>query len=47
MANGTIKEIRARQLLDCKCRPMVEVDVVTEGGVIGRGTAPTGTSVGM
>ena len=34
MANGTIKEIRARQLLDCKCRPMVEVDVVTEGGVI-------------
>ena len=47
MASGTIKAIRARQLLDCKCRPVVEVDVETEGGVIGRGTAPTGTSVGM
>jgi len=26
---------------------MVEVDVVTEGGALGRGSAPTGTSVGM
>ena len=27
--NGTaISKIEARQLLDCKCRPMVEVDVV-------------------
>lgn len=26
---------------------MVEVDVVTEGGVIGTGAAPTGSSVGM
>lgn len=42
-----IKSIHARQLIDCKCRPMVEVDVVTEGGAVGTASAPTGTSVGM
>lgn len=42
-----IKTIRARQLIDCKCRPMVEVDVITEQGYIGRGSAPTGSTVGM
>ncbi|WP_329235402.1 MULTISPECIES: phosphopyruvate hydratase [Streptomyces] len=47
MADQVIKEVRARQLLDCKTRPMVEVEVVTESGHIGRGSAPTGSSVGM
>ena len=47
MSNSTIKEIKARQLIDCKCRPMVEVDVITEDGHLGRASAPTGTSVGM
>ncbi len=42
-----IKQITARQLIDCKCRPMVEVDVITESGYLGRGSAPTGSSVGM
>ena len=42
-----IKSVRARQLIDCKCRPMVEVDVITEQGFIGRGSAPTGSTVGM
>lgn len=42
-----IKEVKARQLIDCKCRPMVEVDVLTENGSLGRGSAPTGSSVGM
>ena len=46
MPNTTIKAICARQVIDCKCRPMVEVDVVTEGGALGRACAPTGTSVG-
>ena len=41
-----IKEIKARQVLDCKGRPVVEVDVVTEAGYIGRAGASTGTSVG-
>lgn len=47
MAKTTIKSIHARQLIDCKCRPLVEVDVVTEDGSLGRGAAPTGSSVGM
>lgn len=42
-----IQSIRARQVLDCKARPMLEVDVFTGGGAMGRGSAPTGTSVGM
>ena len=44
--SSKIKSIHARQLVDCKCRPMVEVDVVTEDGYVGRGCAPTGSSVG-
>lgn len=44
--NTRIKSICARQVLDCKARPMLEVDVYTEGGTLGRGAAPTGTSVG-
>lgn len=42
-----IKSVHARQLIDCKCRPMVEVSVITEDGSIGTGAAPTGSSVGM
>ena len=45
MSDFQIKEVRARQILDCKCRPMVEVDIVTENGKTGRGAAPTGSSV--
>lgn len=42
-----IKEVHARQLIDCKCRPMVEVDIITDSGYIGSGSSPTGSSVGM
>lgn len=45
--SSRIRSIAARQILDCKARPMLEVDIVTEDGVLGRGSAPTGTSVGM
>ena len=45
--SAVIRKVQARQLIDCKCRPLVEVDVVTEGGFLGRGEAPTGSSVGM
>ncbi|MDR1520733.1 MAG: enolase [Planctomycetota bacterium] len=41
-----ITEVTARQLIDCKCRPLVEVDVLTDDGHLGRGSAPTGSSVG-
>lgn len=46
MSKVVIKTVRARQLIDCKCRPMVEVDIVTSSGALGRGSAPTGSSVG-
>ena len=46
MSGQKIASVRARQTIDCNCRPMVEVDVVTDGGFLGRGAAPTGKSVG-
>ena len=42
-----ITGVQARQILDCKCRPMVEVEVHTSNGYVGRGAGPTGQSVGM
>jgi len=42
-----IASVAARQLLDCKARPLVEVEVTTDGGHIGRGSSPTGSSVGV
>lgn len=44
--SSKIKSVHARQIVDCKCRPMVEVDICTEDGFSGRGAAPTGSSVG-
>lgn len=41
-----IEKVLARQIIDCKCRPMVEVDIITDDGAFGRGSAPTGSSVG-
>ncbi len=46
MAKGTIKSVKARQVLDSNGRPVVEVDILTEDGYIGRAGASTGTSVG-
>lgn len=41
-----IKHVHARQVMDCKFRPVIEVDVELENGIVGRGAAPTGSSVG-
>ncbi|MEE3750508.1 phosphopyruvate hydratase [Mycobacterium intracellulare] len=41
-----IASVIARQLLDCKARPLVEVEITTDTGHVGRGASPTGTSVG-
>ncbi len=41
-----IKEVKARQVLDCKGRPVAEVDIITENGCLGRAGASTGSSVG-
>lgn len=42
-----IKAVHARHLIDCKARGLVEVDITTESGAIGRASAPTGTSTGL
>lgn len=42
-----IRSVKARQIFDSKSRPIIEVDVITEKGFLGRGSASTGTSVGM
>jgi enolase len=46
MTDDRIVAVKARELLDSKARPMVEVDIWTASGVMGRGAAPCGTSVG-
>lgn len=46
MSGTHIQSIHARHIIDCKTRGLVEVDVVTESGALGRASAPTGTSVG-
>lgn len=42
-----ITDVMAIQIIDCKCRPCVEVEIRTASGAVGRGAAPTGSSVGM
>jgi len=46
MSVSTIKQVKARQVLDGNGRPVAEVDIITEGGFMGRAGASTGTSVG-
>lgn len=42
-----ISEIRARQILDSRGNPTVEVDVVTDEGALGRAAVPSGASTGI
>ncbi|HEY2501675.1 MAG TPA: enolase, partial [Mycobacterium sp.] len=42
-----IASVVARQLLDCRARPLVEVEITTDTGHVGRGASPTGSSVGV
>ena len=41
-----ISKIKARQIFDSRGNPTVEVDVVTEDGVLGRAAVPSGASTG-
>jgi enolase len=41
-----IASVVARQVLDCSARPLVEVEITTDTGHVGRGASPTGGSVG-
>ena len=42
-----ISEIFARQILDSRGNPTVEVDVITEEGALGRAAVPSGASTGI
>jgi len=42
----TITDVWAREILDSRGNPTIEVDVVLEGGVVGRAAVPSGASTG-
>jgi enolase len=41
-----IAQISARQILDSRGNPTIEVDVITTNGVLGRAAVPSGASTG-
>src|SRR6185295_2990781 len=43
---SAIEAIHARQILDSRGNPTVEVDVILEGGALGRAAVPSGASTG-
>ena len=44
---SSIISIHARQILDSRGNPTIEVDVVTNTGVLGRAAVPSGASTGV
>jgi enolase len=46
MARTSISQIHAREILDSRGNPTVEVDVRLEGGAVGRAAVPSGASTG-
>ena len=44
---GQIVKIQARELLDSRGNPTIEVDVITSGGSVGRAIVPSGASTGV
>ena len=42
-----IHSVHAREILDSRGNPTVEVDVILEGGVLGRASVPSGASTGI
>ena len=43
---STIVDIIARQILDSRGNPTIEADVITENGILGRASVPSGASTG-
>lgn len=43
---SVIKEVKARQILDSRGNPTIEVDVLLESGAFGRAAVPSGASTG-
>lgn len=46
MANVTIKEVVAREIMDSRGNPTVEAEVILSDGSVGRGASPSGASTG-
>ena len=46
MSNNTIRSIRAREVLDSRGNPTIEVDVYLSSGLRGRAAVPSGASTG-
>jgi len=44
--SDNIKQIKAREILDSRGNPTVEVDVVLDSGILGRAAVPSGASTG-
>ncbi len=44
---GSIVNIHARQILDSRGNPTIEVDVYTDNGIVGRAAVPSGASTGI
>ncbi len=44
---SSIINVHARQILDSRGNPTVEVEVITENGVVGRAAVPSGASTGI
>ena len=43
---SSIEDLRARQILDSRGNPTIEVDCITDEGIIGRAAVPSGASTG-
>ena len=42
-----IETIKAREILDSRGNPTVEVDVILDSGIMGRAAVPSGASTGV
>jgi len=46
LLNSAIEKIHAREILDSRGNPTVEVDIILQNGIIGRAAVPSGASTG-
>ena len=47
MERFEIEKVYARQILDCRGDPTIQVDITTKGGILGRADVPQGRSTGL
>ena len=46
MSLSTIRKVHAREILDSRGNPTVEVEVTLKSGIVGRAAVPSGASTG-